>query len=98
MCTILCGDLLTGFEEKIKVLTTSTNDTGETVTIALTDKTIGEGFNVVSQMVFPFRAFQTQKQSMQRRMRKPYELPIQKTFAAVGRLNNSPPLFPSGKE
>ncbi len=31
-------------------------------------------------------------------MRKPKELPIQKTVAAVGRLNNSLPLFPSGKE
>ena len=41
--TILCRDLLTGFEEKIEELTTSTNDTGERVTIALTDKTVEEG-------------------------------------------------------
>jgi hypothetical protein len=31
-------------------------------------------------------------------MQKPKELPIQKTVAALGRLNNSLPLFPSGKE
>jgi hypothetical protein len=96
--TILRGDLLTRFEEKIKELTTLTNDSGEMVTIALTDKTFGEGLNAVAQMVFPFRALEIQKQWMQRRMRKPYELPIQKTVAAVGRLNNSLPLFPSRKE
>ena len=31
-------------------------------------------------------------------MRKPKELSIRKTVAAVGRLNNSLPLFPNGKE
>jgi hypothetical protein len=33
ICTILRGDLLTGFEEKIQELTTSVDDTGETVTM-----------------------------------------------------------------
>ena len=96
--TILRGDSLTGFEEKIEELTTSIDDDGETVTIALTDETVEEGLNAVAQMVFPFRALETQKQWMRRRMRKPKELPIRKTVAAVGRLNNSLPLFPSGKE
>jgi hypothetical protein len=31
-------------------------------------------------------------------MRKPYKPPIRKTVAAVGRLNNSLPLFPSVKQ
>jgi hypothetical protein len=60
--TILCGDLLTRFKEKIKGQTTSTDDTGETVTIALTDKSVEEGLNAVAQMIFPFRGLETQKQ------------------------------------
>jgi hypothetical protein len=95
--TILCRDLLTGFEEKIKELTTSIDDTGETVTIAISDKTIEEGLNAIAQMVFPFRAFKTRKQWMRRRMRKFKELPIRKTVAAVGRPHNSLPLFPLEK-
>ena len=46
----------------------------------------------------PLKALETQKQWMQQCMQKPKELPIRKTVAAVGRLNNSLPLFPSGKE
>jgi hypothetical protein len=98
ICTILSRDLLTGFEVKIEELTTSIDDTGETVTIDLTDETVTEGLNAVAQMVFPFRALETQKQWMQCRMQKPKELLIWKTVAAVGRLNNSLPVFPNGKE
>jgi hypothetical protein len=71
ICTILRGDSLTGFEEKIQELTTSVDDTGETVTMEITNKTVEEGLNAVAQMVFPFRALETQKQWMRRRMRNP---------------------------
>jgi hypothetical protein len=64
----------------------------------ITYKTVEEGLNAVAQMVFPFRALENQKQWMRRRMRKPKELSIRKFLAAVGRLNNSLPVFPSGKE
>jgi hypothetical protein len=74
--TVLRGDSLTGFEEKIQELTTSTDDTGETVTIEMTDETISASLNAVAQMVFPFRALETQKQRMQHRIRKPKELPF----------------------
>jgi hypothetical protein len=67
--TILRGDLLTGFEEKIEELTTSTNDTGESVTIAISDETVEEGLNVIALMVFP-GALETQKQWMRRRIAK----------------------------
>jgi hypothetical protein len=98
ICTILRGDLLTGFEENIQVLTTSVDDTGKTATMEITDKTVEEGLNAVAQMVFPFRALETQKQWMRRCMRKPKELSIRKTVAAVRRLNNSLPVFPNGQE
>ena len=96
--TILRGDSLTGFEEKIQELTTTTDESGVLVTIEVTDETVTASLNAVAQMVFPFRALETQKQWMRRRMRKPKELSIRKTVAAVGRLNNSLPLFPNGKE
>jgi hypothetical protein len=98
ICTILRGYSLTGFEERIQELTTSVDDTGETLTMEITDETVEEGLNAVAQMAFPFRALETQKQWMQRRMQKPKELSIRKYVAAVGRLNNSLPVFPNGKE
>jgi hypothetical protein len=64
----------------------------------ITDETVEEGFNAIAQMVFPFRALENQKQWMQRRMQKPKELSIRKYVAAVGRLNNSLPVFPNSKE
>jgi hypothetical protein len=69
-----------------------------TVTGEITDETVSASVNTVAQMVFPFRALETQKQWMRRRMRKPNKLSIRKTVAAVGRLNNSLPLFSDGKE
>jgi hypothetical protein len=98
ICTILRGYWLTGFEEKIQELTTSMDDTGETVTLEITNETVEEGLNAVAQMVFPFRALETKKQWMQRRMQNPKKLSIRETVAAVGRLNNSLPVFPNGKE
>jgi hypothetical protein len=89
ICTILRGDSQTGFEEKIKELTTSTDSTGETLTITICDKTVEEGLNAFAQMIFPFRALETQKQWMQQCMQKPKELPIQKTAAAVKMLKST---------
>jgi hypothetical protein len=93
--SILRGDSLTGFEEKVQELTTSTNHAGDVEVLKATDEMVTESLNDVAHMVFPFRALETQKQWMQRRMRKPKEFLIRKTVAAVGRLNNSLPLFPN---
>jgi hypothetical protein len=62
------GDSLTGFKEKIQELMTSTDEAGETFTIDITDENISASLNAVAQMMFPFRALETQKQWMQRRM------------------------------
>jgi hypothetical protein len=96
--TILHGDLLTGFEETIQELTTSTSQDRETEMMEITDKTLSASLNAVAQMMFPFRALETQKQWMQCCMQKPKELSIQKTVAGIERLNNSLPLFPNDKE
>ena len=52
--SIIRGNLLTGFEEKIQELTTLTNDDGEIEVLEATDKTVTESLNAVAQMVFPF--------------------------------------------
>jgi hypothetical protein len=87
-----------GFEEKIQELTTETDENGNISQIALSDETVLQSLNDVAQTVFPFRALETQKQWMRRRMRKSKELSLRKTVAAVGRLNNSLSLFPNGTE
>jgi hypothetical protein len=98
LCTILRGDSLAGFEEKIQELTTDTDVDGNINQIALSDEIVLQSLNAVALTVFPFRALETQKQWMRRRMRKPKELSLRKTVAAVGRLNNSLPLFPNGSD
>jgi hypothetical protein len=90
--------LLTGHAEKLQELITSTSKDGGTEVLEIRDKTVSASLNAVAQMVFPFRALETQKQWMQHRMPKPKEHSIQKTVATVGRLNNSLPLFSNGKE
>jgi hypothetical protein len=70
---ILCRDLLTGFEEKIQELTTSTDRAGETVTIEITDETVSSSLNAVAHIVFPFRSLETQNKLMQSHMQKPKE-------------------------
>ena len=50
----------------------------------------------VTATVFPHRALEIQKLWMNRRMFKPAELTTRQTAAAINRLNNALPMFPSG--
>ncbi len=86
------------FEESIQEQTTSVDNEGLNVALDSTYKIVFAGLNAVAQMVFPFRALESQKQWMGRCMQKPKDLSIRKTVAHVGRLNHSLPLFPYGKE
>jgi hypothetical protein len=52
----------------------------------------------VTNTVFPHRALETQKLWMNRRMFKPADLTTRQTAAAINRLNNALPLFPTGTE
>jgi hypothetical protein len=100
ICTILQGDLLTGFEEKLEEklqeLFTSTNKDGETEVLHITDETISVSLNAVIQM-FSFQSIGNPKTVDATLHAKANELSIQKTMTAV-RLNNSLPLFPNVKE
>jgi hypothetical protein len=80
--TVLLGDSLTGFEEKSRFLTL-TEKAGEIVSIDMAEETISASLNAAAQMVFPFKALETQKQWMQHHMQKPKELSIWKTVAAA---------------
>jgi hypothetical protein len=78
---------------------TSIDNTGETVTMEITGETIEEGLNMPSlKLCFPSKHWKQKIQWMRRHMRKPKDLSIWMTVAAVGRLNNSLPVFPNGKE
>ena len=95
---LLRGESLTVFNASMEELENPTDDQGirtqQTVTADMVDTAMG----MVAKTVFPHRALMTQKVWMRRAMRKPKELSFRKTAAAVGRLNNSLPLFPNGSD
>jgi hypothetical protein len=55
---------------------------------------IEESLRAVTEIVFPFRALENQKQWMNRYMKKPHDLPTKSFVAAVSRINNYLPSFP----
>ena len=96
--SILRGDSLTCFNTYIVDHSAYINDQGVPTNIVLTLDGVLAGLHAVAETVFPFRALSNQKLWMRRGMKKPKELSFRKTAAAVGRLNNSLPLFPGGTE
>ena len=96
--SILRGESLTGFEEKIEELCDLTLPDGTQDSISLSDKIVKKGLNAVAETIFPHRALEMQKLWMRRGMKKPKELSFRKTASPVGRLNNCLPLFPTGSE
>jgi hypothetical protein len=93
--SILRGESLTCFNAYIEENSTTTNEQGVVTNVALTNAGVLDGLHAVAETVFPFRSLSNQKLWMRRGMKKPKELSFRKTAAAVGRLNNSLPLFPS---
>ena len=64
----------------------------------LTTDHVKTALDAVALSVFPHRALEVQKLWMNRRMFKPAELTTRQTSAAINRLNNALPLFPTGTE
>ena len=64
----------------------------------LTTDHVKTALDAVALSVFPHRALEVQKTWMNRRMFKPAELTTRQTSAAINRLNNALPLFPTGTE
>jgi hypothetical protein len=54
--------------------------------------------NAVTETVFPHRALETQRLWMNRKIFKPVELTTRQMAAAINRLNNALPFFPTATE
>ena len=70
----------------------------EGVELDMTVEHVQTALTAVTATVFPHRALEIQKNWMNRRMFKPIELTTRQTAAAINRLNNALPLFPTGTE
>ena len=92
---ILRGKSLTIFNATMEELASPTDANGVVTNRTVDIDDVARGIDAVGETVFPHRALMHQKVWMRRGMRKPKELSFRKTAAAVGRLNNSLPLFPS---
>ena len=66
------------------------------VPIPMTAEHIELSLRSVTEVVFPFRALENQRQWMHKEFKKPYNLSAQKTAAGLSRLNNYLPSFPNG--
>ena len=68
-----------------------TNEEGEMVTISL--DSVNKALEAVTHTVFPYRALETQRLWMNRKMFKPSELTTRQMAASINRLNNALPFF-----
>lgn len=91
---LLRGESLTAFEV---ALTDAKTDENGNVS-QLSQEHVQKAVDAVANEVFPHRALDLQKMWMSRGMKKPANLSIRKTVAAVNRVNNALPLFPGGSE
>jgi hypothetical protein len=64
--------------------------------VEMTTEHIEKALRAVTDIVFPFRALEVQKQWMTRYMKKPFDLSTKKMNAALSRINNYLPQFPGG--
>jgi hypothetical protein len=62
----------------------------------LTADHVKESLRAVTTIVFPFCALETQKQWMNKYMKKPFDLPAKMMSTALSRINNYLPSFPDG--
>jgi hypothetical protein len=62
----------------------------------LTADHVEESLRAVTTIVFPFRALETQKQWMNKYMKKPFDLSAKMMSMALSRINNYLPSFPDG--
>jgi hypothetical protein len=95
VCSIIRGKSLTKFNAYIDEHSTYVNAQGVVTNMALTTGGVLAGLHAVAETVFPFRALSNQRLWMRHGMKNPRELLFRMTVAAVVRLNNSLPLFPS---
>ena len=96
IAAILKGDSLTAFDAALEDARNPEDDLGVEELLDMTVEHIEEALRAVTEIVFPFRALETQKRWMTRYLKKPFDLSTKKTAAALSRINNYLPTFPLG--
>ena len=96
IAAILKGDSLTAFDSALEDARNPEDGADNDDLLEMTLEHIEISLRSVTDIVFPFRALEVQKQWMTRYLKKPYDLSTKKTAAALSRLNNYLPLFPLG--
>ena len=100
IAAILKGDSLTAFEAALEDARVDDDpeDEDDPSPLIMTQEHVEISLRAVTAVVFPFRALETQKQWMNRSMRKPVDMGSRKAAAALSRINNCLPLFPNGNQ
>jgi len=91
---LLKGESATAFEVALE--DARVNPVPNGAPLAISNEIIETAMSAVAKSVFPHRALEIQRLWMNRAMKKPYELSTRKTAAAITRINNCLPLFPTG--
>jgi hypothetical protein len=86
------GESAVSFETALQEARTGNNGTVNPITA----EHVETALRAVTASVFPYRALEIQRLWMNRRMFKPVELTTRQTAAAINRINNALPLFPTG--
>ena len=92
--TILRGETLTTFEAAVAERRVGPEGTTLDLTMAMVEEALSE----VTTSIFPHRALDFQKHWMKKYLKKPQDMSIRSTSAALNRLNNCLPFFPGGSE
>jgi hypothetical protein len=93
VAAVLKGDSRIAFEAAIEDAWTDPN---AAALIPLTADHVKESLCAVTTIVFPFHALETQKQWMNKYMKKPFDLSAKMMSTALSRINNYLPSFPDG--
>jgi hypothetical protein len=93
VAAVLKGNSFIAFEAAIEDAWTDPN---AAALIPLMAHHVKESLCAVTTIVFPFRALETQKQWMNKYMKKPYDLSAKMMSTALSCINNYLPSFPDG--
>jgi hypothetical protein len=93
VAAVLKGDSRIPFEAAIEDAWTNPN---AAALIPLTTDHVEESLRAVTTIVSPFCALETQKQWMNKYMKKPFDLSAKMMSMAWSRINNFLPSFPNG--
>ena len=98
VAAILKGDSLTAFDSAMEDARVNPDLEADEdpVPVPMTLEHVELSLRAVTDVVFPFRAMELQKQWMSRYMKKPYDLSSKKYGTALSRINNYLPYFPKG--